>query len=451
MAHELLRIKSKLQNTPHLIDQTTFTQVMEYLDSRTSADTPIASPDMKGPGGGGGRYDDNYNPDTKTGVMYIDGPLSYKPVTMFGFDCGGTNYVGLKEQMELLVQKGATTVAMIADSGGGEAHGMMDTGNYLRKLADENGIKLLAYVDGTSASACYGLTCIADEVILSSDSMVGSIGVLIQLVNDSEALKKAGYERTFITAGADKVPFDADGAFTDSFKERLQGQVDTLYEGFTAHVAQHRGMSVQAVKDTKAQVFLAQEAVSLGLADTIMTVEEFYTYLADAAQSTTGSREVRTTKFQTTEDKLEMTQVAELQGLLAQKELAAVAQAEQLATLTSLFEEQGTKLEAALASLTAVQEAQASAALSARRASLAAVLPADKVEGKLSAFASLDDASFGELVETLQAAKDAVAAGPLMQEHGGEGAELEEPKAPQKVHESTADRIAARLAANKAK
>lgn len=447
MAHELLRIKSKLQNTPHLVDQTTFAQIMEYIEARTSADVPVVSPDMKSGGGGSGRYDDNYNPDTKTGVMYIEGPLSYKPVTMFGFECGGTSYMGLKEQMELLVQKGATTVAMIADSGGGEAHGMMDSGNYIRKLADENGIKLLAYVDGTSASACYGLTCIADEIILSADSMVGSIGVLIQLVNDSEALKKAGYERTFITAGADKVPFDADGAFTDSFKERLQGQVDTLYEGFTAHVAGHRGMSIEAVKATKAQVFLAQEAIELGLADSIMTVEDFYSHLADVAQSTTPSREVRPTKFQTTEEQLEMTQVAELQGLLAQKELALTAQTSQLAELTSMFEEQGAKLEAAMATLTEIQDAQASAALDARRTKLSAVLPADKVEGKLSAFASLDDASFGELVDTLQAAKDAVASGSLMSEAGNEGSELEEPKPAAAAHQSTADRIAARLAA----
>lgn len=447
MAHELLRIKSKLQNTPHLVDQNTFTQIMEYLESRSMADAEIVTPEMKSGGGGGGRYDDNYNPDTKTGVMYIDGPLSYKPVTVFGFECGGTSYMGLKEQMELLVQKGATTVAMIADSGGGEAHGMMDTGNYIRKLADDNGIKLIAYVDGVSASACYGLTCIADEIILSADSMVGSIGVLIQLVNDSEALKKAGYERTFITAGADKVPFDADGAFTESFKERLQSQVDTLYEGFTAHVAQHRGITVEAVKSTEAQVFLAQEAIDLGLADSIMTVEDFYTYLADVAQGDQSSRGTKTTKFQTTEDKLKMTQVAELQGLLAQKELAIAAQGAELAALTSLFEEQGAELTAATTALAEFKQAQADAALAQRRTALSAVIPADKLDAKLASFAGMDDASFGELVETLQAAKDAVAAGPLMNDLGEDGLVTPEPKQEQKTHETTADRIAARLAA----
>ena len=449
MAHELVRIKSRLQNTPHLIDQNTFTQVMDYLETRKTMEE-VVTPEMRAGGGGSGRYDDNYNPDTKTGVMYIDGPLSYKPVTLFGFECGGTSYTGLKEQMELLVQKGATTVAMIADSGGGEAHGMMDTGNYIRKLADENGIKLIAYVDGVSASACYGLTCIADETILSADSMVGSIGVLIQLVNDSKAYEKAGLERTFITAGKDKVPFAKDGSFTEAFTERLQGQVDTLYEAFTAHVAMHRGMTQEAVKDTEANVYLAQEAIELGLADSVMTVEDFYTYLADVAQGSTESRVTTQTKFQTTEDTIQMTQVAELQGLLAQKELAAAAQAEQLATLTTLFEEQGTKLEAVTTALAEFKQAQADAAVEVRRTQLSAVVPADKLEGKLSAFASLDDASFSELVATLQAAKDAVAGGPLMTDVGAEGAELPEEKPTAKTHETTAERIAARLAAQRA-
>ena len=277
--------------------------------------------------------------------------------------------------------------------------------------------------------------------------MVGSIGVLIQLVNDSEALKKAGYERTFITAGADKVPFDAEGAFTDSFKERLQGQVDTLYEGFTAHVAEHRGLTVEAVKATEANVFLAQEAIDLGLADSIMTVEDFYTYLADVAQGAVGSRETKTTKFQTTEDKLKMTQVAELQGLLAQKELAFAAQGEQLATLTTLFEEQGEKLATMTSALAEFKQAQADAALAKRKTALSAVIPADKLEAKLASFAGMDDESFGELVETLQAAKDAVSAGPLMNDLGEDGLVTPEPKQEAKTHESTADRIAARLAA----
>lgn len=446
MAHELIRIKSKLQNTPHLIDQNTFETVMDYLTSR-SADSELPVTEMKSGGGGGGRYADNYNPDTKTGVMYIEGPLSYKPVTIMGFDCGGTSYVSLKEQMEGMVAMGATTVAMLADSGGGEAHGMMDTGNYIRKLADDNGIKLIAYVDGMSASACYGLTCIADEIILSSDSMVGSIGVLIQLYNNSKQLEKEGVERTFITAGKDKVPFAEDGSFTKEFIDRLQGQVDTLYEGFTAHVATHRGMTQDAVKATEANVFLAQESIDLGLADSIMTPEDFWTYLADVAQGSQVSTE-RKHKFNTDEVTIDMNE-AEFKTALALKDEAIAASATQLTALTAAMATQGEELAKAVASLAAIEKAQADASLASRKTQLSAVLAADKVEANLAAFAGLDDASFSVVLGTLQAAKDAVVGGPLMTEAGSEGAETPEPTKPASAHLSTAERIAARIAAER--
>ena len=440
MAHELLRIKSKLQNTPHLIDANTFSEVMEYLNTRNMGGD-IQDPELRSGDGGGANFADSYNPDTKTGVMYIEGPLSYKPVTMFGFDCGGTNYMGLKEQMEYLVSVGAKTVAIIADSGGGEAHGMMDTANYIRALADQNGIKILTYVDGTSASACYGLACISDEIITSSDSMVGSIGVLIQLMNDSKALEKEGYERTFITAGEDKVPFDKDGGFTEAFTDRLQYQVDTLYDSFTSHVAAHRGMTQEAVIGTKADVFLAKDALNLGLIDSIMTVEEFYTHLADVAQGVPTTTSAKPFKFENQEDTVNMEEITKLQEALANKEA-------ELSALTSLFEEQGAKLEALSEVFAEAEAAKALAKTEQRRTMLSAVLPADKVDAKLTAFESLDDSSFSEIVETLQAAKDSVAAGTMMNDIGGDGAELPEPKN-EGAHQTTAQRIAARLAAGK--
>ena len=254
MAHSLVRIKSSLVNTPHLIEQGSFNAILDYLNQRNDGEMTLdeqklsMSIDME----------PRYVPDTKTGVMNITGPLTYRTSGWEAL-CGGTSYEMLKEQMEYFVAKGAKTVAMMVDSGGGEAHGMMDSANYLRKLADDNGIKIIAYVDGMSASAAYGISCIADEIVMSSDSQVGSIGVLIQLMNNSKMLEKAGVERTFITAGKDKVPFAKDGSFTDEFIERLQTQVDALYEGFTSHVATHRSLDVSAVKDTEANVFMAED------------------------------------------------------------------------------------------------------------------------------------------------------------------------------------------------
>lgn len=410
MAHSLFRFKRSLVNTPHLIEEGSFNVILDYLNDRnTNMDFTPDEIKMDA-----GSYA-NYVPETKMGVMNVSGPLTYRTSGWEAL-CGGTSYEMMKDQMEYFVSKGAKTVAMMVDSGGGEAHGMMDTANYLRKLADDNGIKIVAYVDGMSASAGYGIACVADEIVMSSDSLVGSIGVLIQLMNNSEMLKKAGVERTFITAGKDKVPYAEDGSFTKEFIDGLQEQVDTLYESFTAHVAEHRSMDVSTVKGTEANVFMADESLKLGLVDKVMTVEEFYDYVAGVAQEREGSnmsiKDAFT--FKSTKEKAEMAQLDELQALLETEQRARADLETQLTVMTATAD-QVTKLTEQLNQFKELQataeKAAAEAKLESRKAALSAVMPVDQVESKLAAYAALDDNTFTFMVGELQAAKDARAEG----------------------------------------
>ena len=411
--HSLVRIKGSMVNVPHLIEPSSFASILEYVNQRIEGNADItpqtASMDS-------GELSGRYVPDTQTGIMHISGPLTYRTTGWEAF-CGGTSYEMLKDQMEYFVAKGAKTVAMMVDSGGGEAHGMMDSANYLRKLADDNGIKIGAYVDGMSASAAYGISCIADEIVMSSDSQVGSIGVLIQLMNNSKMLEKAGIERTFITAGKDKVPFADDGSFTEGFIERLQTQVDALYEGFTGHVATHRALDIQSVKDTEANVFMSEEALALGLADKVMTVEEFYDYLADVAQSNIEGTDMGMKdafKFMNKEDKAEMAKLEELQAqLTAEVEQRTTMAAELTAAVTKLTEASGL-IETLNAQLEGFKTAQAEAEKAAadlivtqRKAALADVVPEAEVESYLTNMSAMDEGAFSFMVGQLAATKNA--------------------------------------------
>lgn len=430
VAHSLPRIKSMLVNTPLLVDQNTFNTVIDYVNSRMEGAAEI-KPEMANREDVQGDYKGRYVDAAKTGVMDISGPLTYK-TSGWEAMCGGTSYEMLKGQMEYFVSQGAKTVAMYVDSGGGQAHGMMDSANYVRQLADKNGIKIIAFVDGMSASAAYGFTSIADEVVMTHDSQVGSIGVLIQLMNNSKALEKQGYERTFITAGKDKVPFDKDGSFTDAFLEGLQEQVDILYEGFTSHVADHRGLSVDAVKGTEANVFMAKEAIELGLADKIMTAEEFNEYLSVQAMTNASQGDSVKNPFKfdkTTQEDTEMN-VAELTDALAKataqleaNSAAMAGHAEAVSGLQAQLTGVQTELQAAKDALAAAEKASAEAKLEQRKAALSEVLPADQVDAKLTAFASLDEATFSFMVSELQAAKDVRAAS--FKAIGEDGAEEE--------------------------
>lgn len=437
-AHSLMRIKGSLTNTPHLIEQNSFNSIMEYVNSRIRGDVEIASGNV----GESSSKHFQYNEDTKTGILSIEGSLTYKPT---GWEplCGGTSYVSLKEQMDYFAEQGAKTVAMVVDSGGGHAFSMIDTANYIRKVASESGIKLTALVDGMSASAAYGLTVVADEIVATPSSMVGSVGVLIQLMSDSKALEKEGYERTFVTSSAGKIPYDDKGSFRQEFLDDLQSQVDSLYDDFSQHVADYRGLTQEAVKATDARMFMTKDALSLGLIDKVMSIDDWYNYLADYAQSNLEESDMSNPlkdmfKLNKKEDKAEMSQLTELQALLETKEAELSASLDQIATMSahmadmkdqleslqSFAQAQKDAAEAAQAEAARIAEEQAQAKIAQRKASLSAVLAEDKVEATFEALASLEDSAFELVVAQYAAAKEALAES--FKALGGEGVELED-------------------------
>lgn len=428
MAHELIKLKQRLSNTPHLIDQTAFDSVLEYLNDRNAGQAEIRSRDADE------EFGDSrvaYNEDTAVGILNISGPLTYSPVTMFGMDCGGSSYKQMKNDFAGLVSVGAKTVVLNIDSGGGEAHGCFTSAEYVKKMAAENGVKLISYVDGRACSAAYAWAAIADEIIVSPGSELGSIGVLVHLINDSKALEKEGYERTFVTAGASKVPFDKDGSFRKEFIEDIQEKVDITYEEFVTHVSKFRNMSIESVKATQAKTFIPSRSLEIGLADGEMIPEDFYTYLAEKSQPTQGEKMFKPSKFKLNKEETSEMTLAELQSQVAElngkfegvtAELAQTASA--LALAQSTLTEKDTALAAALSEVETLKAAQATAKVEARKTSLSAVLAADKVDSTLAALQGLDDSAFDTVLSGFKAQAEVSKQSEMMQEMGSEGTEV---------------------------
>ena len=90
-----------------------------------------------------------------------------------------------------------------------------------------------------------------------------------------EELEQQGIERTFITAGEHKVPFEDDGSFNKEFLDRIQTSVSKTYDKFVSTVADLRQLPKDKIIDTQARVYSSDEALSLGLIDKIMEFEDF--------------------------------------------------------------------------------------------------------------------------------------------------------------------------------
>jgi ClpP class serine protease len=457
MPHSLLRLKNKIDNKPHLMELHEFEQVLAYLDkSINGREVKTPEPKMEETATHNSRY--SIYEDDNAALFTIEGPMTKKPVTLFGMDCGGFSYEQFKEDFRTVADSGVKTVGFMLDSGGGEADSLFDTANYVRALADENGIKIISYVDSLAASACYGIAAISDEIIMSGSSTVGSIGVVLRLINDSEALKKEGYERVYVTAGKDKVPFDADGKFKDSFLADIKEKIDVMYGEFTEHVAKYRNISVEQVKATEARTYLSTQALELGLADSSMTLEQFYSYFAKQAESRVEGNMLPKKLFnfnmKNDEETLEMTQLADLQSQLtaANEQLAEFSSVKEAhATLLAAFTEKETLLATALSEVAQMKEAVASAEaaavavkMDARKSKLAAVMSADKLEGVSASLSSLDDSAFETVLSGFAAQKQALEASDMFTEIGDQGTEaVAEPTS--KAKTSTEDLIKQKL------
>lgn len=449
MAHEIYRLREKLCNTPHLIHPTSFETIIDYVEKRCEDGEPGESVEATS------RY--SYNEDIQVAVLNIDGPLTYKPVTMMGFDCGGTSYQQLKEDFTYLVDSGAKTIALNISSGGGEAYQVFPTARYMKELAKEKDVRLISFVDGLAASAAYALASIGDEIIMAEGSEVGSIGVVVRLMNDSKHLEKEGYQRMFIKAGGSKVPFDEEGNFRKGFLDDLQEKVDFLYDEFTEFVATNRSLSVDTVRSTEAKTFLPEKALQLGLADSVMNLEEFYTYLADSVQRKENSM-LKTKLFgmnnkeETIDMQVDMAKFEELQTQLSEFQTQVTTLQASIDEMTELK----ASLEAALGEKeTALADAQALVAklegekveqkLQTRKDKLAAVTSADQVETLAASLSSLDDVAFETVVGAMAVQAKAVENSEMFTEVGDTGVEaaVEAPAAPKTS--TTDELIQARL------
>jgi len=272
--HSLLRLAAeKVWNRPHLISKEGFQAISSYLHTRNAGllDFPDNEPKAVQP---------TFDSNAGIGVITIRGPLSYR-TTGWEAACGGFSYEMLTEQASEMIAAGVKTIVIDADSGGGECYGCFESTNELRAMCDAAGVKLYGYIDGHACSAMYAIICACDEVVINPFGEAGSIGVLIALYNDSVALKQEGIERVFITDGASKIPFDAEGDFREEFLADLQTRVTELGDAFREHVSKYTGLSTSVIKDTQAKVYSAKDALALGLVNKIMTRSEFVSYITD--------------------------------------------------------------------------------------------------------------------------------------------------------------------------
>jgi len=218
------------------------------------------------------------------GVLCISGPLEHH-------DSGWwQSYEGLISAIDCALQDpNVQALVLKLDSPGGVAAGMGEAHKAIRRARKTYGKPIYAYADEMACSAAYHLASACDEVWLPEAGQVGSVGVILCTIDESEALKRAGVAVRYVVTGERKADLHPGQPVDDAVLEVAQQKVDFLGGLFFRAVARARGMSPEAVQGLQAGVFHGFDAVQAGLADGVAGWPKFLAIVRAAIGATISS------------------------------------------------------------------------------------------------------------------------------------------------------------------
>lgn len=180
----------------------------------------------------------------------------------------GLNDAALAPLIERAFRMKPTALALVINSPGGSAVQSSLIAARIRRLADEKGVKVHAFVEDVAASGGYWLACAADEIWVDDSSIVGSIGVIFAGFGFHDLMQRQGIERRVVTAGRSKSLADPFLPAKPEDEARLRALQEPIHKAFIAQVQARRGARLDAAADLfNADVWVGQQAVDLGLAD----------------------------------------------------------------------------------------------------------------------------------------------------------------------------------------
>lgn len=186
----------------------------------------------------------------------------------------GYSTENLKDTIEALaLDDEVEAIVLWVDSPGGEAHGVDAAA---KEIAEAAKLKpVVAQIQGSAHSAAYYLAAGATRIVMHDEDRLGSIGVVAQVTDYSKAFKDAGLEVYASTTGPLKGMGIPGTELTDEQKAHIDQHVQTIFEDFKSHVAEHRNLSTKQINElATGGVFSSKEALANGLADGIATLDE---------------------------------------------------------------------------------------------------------------------------------------------------------------------------------
>lgn len=223
------------------------------------------------------------NDNSDIAVIDIFGPI-FTRADLFSNVSGAASLDSLERQIDdALYDDSVKAIILRIDSPGGEVTGTHEFANY---VAEACKIKtVVAYVHGMACSAAYWIASATSYIYVDKTAILGSIGVVAAWTDDSKSRTAAGLtDYEVVSSQSPKKRLDPK---LDEGRAELQKQIDGLADIFIDDVAAFRDVSRNTVLTNFGQgsTFLADEAIKLGMADSVSSLRDVITKLTTADTS----------------------------------------------------------------------------------------------------------------------------------------------------------------------
>jgi protease-4 len=200
-----------------------------------------------------------------SGKMGFGGPHIAR-LTVTGFIAGNDETLKL-----IRAARDSPTVAAALiriDSPGGGTEGSEEIYDELRLLAAKKPVA--AVVGGMAASGAYIAALGADRIFARGNSIVGSIGVLVEYPNVSGLMDKVGVKLESIKSSPLKAAPNGFEPTSDEARAAMAALVADSFDWFKALVKDRRGLSDEELaKVDDGRVFTGRQGVALKLVDAL--------------------------------------------------------------------------------------------------------------------------------------------------------------------------------------
>jgi len=175
-------------------------------------------------------------------------------------------------------------IVLRIDSPGGGVAATQEIYEEVNKIREKGEKPIIASLGSVAASGGYYVACGAEKIVANPGTLTGSIGVLINIVNMEELLKKIGIDMKTITSGELKDIGSISRELTPGEEKLLREVIDNIHSQFLRVIEERRGLTGEELASiADARIFTGEQALENRLIDELGNLTDAIEIAARAA------------------------------------------------------------------------------------------------------------------------------------------------------------------------